>query len=168
MQNVIKFSRLSRLCDACRQIGNVSPYGDGCRQRLIRVAKWRWVSPWRDIAVIKISPRRWLRHGAKALAVWRRPSPRLCNRPKEQLAMIPSATWQALRHPEDRVLRRRTFKILSPQKQSRNVYATRNDGNRGQQQWILLPPTPRPERHSCSVYHISVATPIKITYSNTN
>ena len=39
------------------------------------------MSPWRDIAVIKISPRRWLRHGAKALAVWRRPSPRLCNRP---------------------------------------------------------------------------------------
>ena len=25
------------------------------------------MSPWRDIAVIKISPRRWLRHGAKAV-----------------------------------------------------------------------------------------------------
>ena len=61
--------------------GNVSPYGNGCRQRLMDVAKWRWVSPWRDIAVIKISPRRWLRHGAKALTVWRRPSPMLCNRP---------------------------------------------------------------------------------------
>ena len=49
--------------------GNMSPYDDGCRQRLMRVAKWRWVSPWRDIAVIKISPRRWLRHDPKALAV---------------------------------------------------------------------------------------------------
>ena len=52
------------------------------------VAIWRWVSPngdecrrGDDIAVIKISPRRRLRHAATALAVWRRPSPRLCNRP---------------------------------------------------------------------------------------
>ena len=52
------------------------------------VAKWRWVSPngdecrrGDDIAVIKISPRRGLRHAATAVAVWRQPSPRLCNRP---------------------------------------------------------------------------------------
>ena len=40
------------------------------------VALWWSSSPFRDIAA-------WLRHGAKALAVWRRPSPMLCNRPND-------------------------------------------------------------------------------------
>ena len=55
---------------------------------MMGVAKWRWVSPngdecrrGDDIAVIKISPRRGLRHAATSVAVWRQPSPRLCNRP---------------------------------------------------------------------------------------
>ena len=65
MQNVIKFSRLSRLCDACRQIGKcvaiwrwVSPEVDTCRQMAISVAVARYrrhknlspamASPWRS------------------------------------------------------------------------------------------------------------------------
>ena len=65
MQNVIKFSRLSRLCDACRQIGKcvaiwrwVSPKVDACRQMAMSVAVARYrrhknlstamASPWRE------------------------------------------------------------------------------------------------------------------------
>ena len=45
-----------------------------------------------DIAVIKISPRRGLRHAATALAVWRHPSPRLCNRPNISCPLKASTT----------------------------------------------------------------------------
>ena len=65
MQNVIKLSRLSRLCDACRQIGKcvaiwrwMSPEVDTCRQMPMSVAVARYrrhknlstamASPWRE------------------------------------------------------------------------------------------------------------------------
>ena len=94
MQNVIKLSRLSRL-------------GDACRQMAMGVAIWRWVSPngdecrrGDDIAVIKISPRRGLRHAATAVAVWRQPSPRLCNRPiaGTSISPRPAGSYSALSH----------------------------------------------------------------------